>query len=68
MILTIILGKALNETANRSVRVLVVGNPANTNAFITAHYAKNIPRENITAMTRLDHNRGLAQVGIQSLT
>jgi len=55
-------GKALNEVANRNVKVLVVGNPANTNAMITAHYAPKINPQNITAMTRLDHNRGLAQL------
>jgi malate dehydrogenase len=55
-------GKALNDTANKGVKVIVVGNPANTNAMITSHYAPKIPKENITAMTRLDHNRGLAQI------
>jgi malate dehydrogenase len=55
-------GKALNEVANRNVKVLVVGNPANTNAMITSHYAPKINPQNITAMTRLDHNRGLAQL------
>jgi len=55
-------GKALNDVANRSVKVLVVGNPANTNAMITSHYAPNINPQQITAMMRLDHNRGLAQI------
>lgn len=55
-------GKALNAVANRTVKVVVVGNPANTNAYITAHFAPNIPRKQITAMTRLDHNRALAQL------
>jgi len=55
-------GQALNDTANKNVKVIVVGNPANTNAMITSHYAPNIPKQNITAMTRLDHNRGLAQL------
>lgn len=55
-------GKALNDAANKTVKVIVVGNPANTNALITSHYAPKIPKENITAMTRLDHNRGLAQL------
>jgi len=55
-------GKALNDAANRNVKVLVVGNPANTNAMITSHYAPNIDPKNITAMMRLDHNRGLAQL------
>lgn len=55
-------GAALNKNANKNVKVLVVGNPANTNAMITSHFAPNIPAKNITAMTRLDHNRGLAQL------
>lgn len=59
-------GKALNQVANRSVKVCVVGNPANTNAFITAHFAPKIARENITAMTRLDHNRGLSQLATKT--
>jgi len=55
-------GRALNDVANKNVKVLVVGNPANTNALITSHFAKNIAPTNITAMTKLDHNRGLAQL------
>jgi len=55
-------GKALNDVANSSVKVLVVGNPANTNAMITSHYAPKINPQQITAMMRLDHNRGLAQL------
>jgi malate dehydrogenase len=55
-------GKALNEAASRDVRVLVVGNPANTNALIAASNAPDIERQNFTAMTRLDHNRALAQL------
>jgi malate dehydrogenase len=55
-------GKALNEVANRDVRVLVVGNPANTNALIAQRNAPSLPPQNFTAMTRLDHNRALAQV------
>jgi malate dehydrogenase len=53
-------GKALDEAAKREVRVLVVGNPANTNALIAAANARGIERRNFTAMTRLDHNRSLA--------
>lgn len=52
-------GKALNDHAKRSVKVVVVGNPCNTNCLIASHYAKDIPKENFTAMTKLDHNRGL---------
>lgn len=55
-------GKALNDNASRDVKVVVVGNPCNTNCLIAQHYAKDIPRENFTAMTRLDHNRGLSQL------
>jgi len=55
-------GKALNEVANKNVKILVVGNPANTNAMITSHFAPRIPAADITAMTRLDHNRGLSQL------
>jgi malate dehydrogenase len=57
-------GKALNDAANKNVKVLVVGNPANTNALITSHFAPKINPRNIHAMTQLDHNRGLAQVNI----
>jgi len=55
-------GKALNSYSNRNVRVVVVGNPANTNAMITSHYAPKIPPKQITAMTRLDQNRAFAQL------
>jgi malate dehydrogenase len=55
-------GKALNEVAARHVKVLVVGNPANTNALIAMKNAPDIPARNFTAMMRLDHNRAIAQV------
>lgn len=55
-------GKALSESAHPGVRVLVVGNPANTNAFIAMHAAPNIPDGQFTAMTRLDHNRAKGQL------
>ena len=55
-------GKALNEVANRQVKVLVVGNPANTNALIARANAKDLDPRNFTAMTRLDHNRALSQL------
>ncbi|MBK7251773.1 MAG: malate dehydrogenase [Gammaproteobacteria bacterium] len=55
-------GKALNEVADRNVRVLVVGNPANTNALIARSNAPGINPRNFTAMTRLDHNRALTQL------
>ena len=50
-------GKALDAVAKRTVKVLVVGNPANTNAYIAMKSAPGLPRENFTAMLRLDHNR-----------
>lgn len=55
-------GEAIDKYAKKDVKVLVVGNPANTNAFICSHYAPSIPRENFTAMTRLDQNRAQAHV------
>ncbi len=55
-------GKALDEVADRNVKVLVVGNPANTNALIAKSNAKNLNSRNFTAMTRLDHNRALSQL------
>jgi malate dehydrogenase len=55
-------GEALNEHAAPDVKVLVVGNPANTNCLIAASNAPDIPRQRFTAMMRLDHNRAIAQV------
>jgi malate dehydrogenase len=55
-------GRALNEVASRDVKVLVVGNPANTNAYIAMKSAPDLPKENFTAMLRLDHNRALSQL------
>lgn len=55
-------GKSLNAVASREVKVLVVGNPANTNCLIAQANAPDLPPENFTAMTRLDHNRALAQL------
>lgn len=59
-------GKALNDVASRDVKVLVVGNPANTNALIAQRNAKDLNPRNFTAMTRLDHNRGMAQLAEQT--
>jgi malate dehydrogenase len=59
-------GKAINEHANRDIRVLVVGNPANTNALITSSNAPDIDARNFTAMTRLDHNRAKAQLAAKT--
>ncbi len=61
-------GKAINDNANRNIRVLVVGNPANTNALITAANAPDINPRNITAMTRLDHNRAVSQLAARTGT
>ncbi|HMQ26169.1 MAG TPA: malate dehydrogenase, partial [Acidimicrobiales bacterium] len=59
-------GKALSASASKDVKVLVVGNPANTNALIAMNNAPNIPRGRFTAMTRLDHNRAMAQVALKA--
>ena len=59
-------GRALNEVADRKVRVLVVGNPANTNALIASANAKDLEPRNFTAMTRLDHNRALSQLAART--
>lgn len=59
-------GKAIDQVASKDIKVLVVGNPANTNALITQKNAPSIPAENFTAMTRLDHNRARTQVAIQT--
>ena len=59
-------GKALNAVAKRSVKVLVVGNPANTNAYIAMKSAPDLPRRNFTAMLRLDHNRALSQIAAKT--
>lgn len=61
-------GKALDKVASRNVKVLVVGNPANTNAYIAMKSAPSLPRENFTAMLRLDHNRALSQVAAKTGT
>jgi len=58
-------GEALDKHAKKDVKVLVVGNPANTNALICSHYAPSIPRENFTAMTRLDQNRARAHIAVK---
>ncbi|XP_034174460.1 malate dehydrogenase 1 [Osmia lignaria lignaria] len=62
-------GEALNKYAKKDVKILVVGNPANTNALICSHYAPSIPKQNFTAMTRLDQNRAqaalAARLGVQ---
>lgn len=59
-------GRAINDNASRDIRVLVVGNPANTNALITRSNAPDINPANFTAMTRLDHNRATAQLAAKT--
>jgi malate dehydrogenase len=59
-------GKAINDHANRDIKVLVVGNPANTNALIASSNAPDIDAANFTAMTRLDHNRAVAQLAAKT--
>lgn len=59
-------GKALDAVAKRSVKVLVVGNPANTNAYIAMKSAPGLAKENFTAMLRLDHNRALSQIAAKT--
>lgn len=61
-------GKAINDSAKRTCKTLVVGNPANTNCLIAMKHAKDLPRENFHAMTRLDHNRALASLALKSNT
>jgi malate dehydrogenase len=59
-------GRALDAVASRAIKVLVVGNPANTNAYIAMKSAPSLPRRNFTAMLRLDHNRALSQLAAKS--
>jgi malate dehydrogenase len=59
-------GKALNKTAKPNVKVLVVGNPANTNAYIAMKSAPDLPHESFTAMLRLDHNRAISQLAART--
>jgi malate dehydrogenase len=59
-------GKALDKVASRDVKVLVVGNPANTNAYIAMKSAPSLPKQNFTAMLRLDHNRALSQLATRT--
>jgi malate dehydrogenase len=59
-------GKALNAVASRNIKILVVGNPANTNAYIAMKSAPDLSRRNFTAMLRLDHNRALSQLAAKT--
>jgi len=59
-------GKALSDHASRDCKILVVGNPANTNAYIAMKSAPDLPKKNFTAMLRLDHNRALSQLAAKA--
>ncbi|MEN6440167.1 MAG: malate dehydrogenase [Syntrophobacter sp.] len=59
-------GKAMNAVASRDIRVIVVGNPANTNSWIAMNSAPDLPKGNFTAMLRLDHNRSLSQLATKT--
>jgi len=60
------MGQALEKYASKDIRVLVVGNPANTNCLIASHYAPSIPKKNFSALTRLDHNRAKGQLALRA--
>eukprot|EP00882_Tetradesmus_deserticola_P004325 GHRQ01004569.1.p1 GENE.GHRQ01004569.1~~GHRQ01004569.1.p1 ORF type:complete len:343 (+),score=181.72 GHRQ01004569.1:150-1178(+) len=60
--------RALEQHASKDVKILVIANPANTNALMLKEHAPSIPPENITAMTRLDHNRALSQIAVRAGT
>ncbi|PXF46130.1 malate dehydrogenase [Gracilariopsis chorda] len=59
-------GHALDQVASKNVKIVVVGNPSNTNALVLSHFAPSIPKGNITALTRLDHNRTVSQVALRT--
>ncbi|MEK7736808.1 MAG: malate dehydrogenase, partial [Pseudomonadota bacterium] len=59
-------GRAMNQVASRDIKVLVVGNPANTNALIAMNSAPDLPRANFTSMMRLDHNRAISQLAART--
>lgn len=60
------MGEAVQRNASSNIKVLVVGNPANTNALIMANFAPKVPKKNFTAMTRLDHHRALGQIATKA--
>lgn len=66
MLLCVLQGKALNEVANKTCKVMVVGNPCNTNALIAMENAPSIPRKNFHALTRLDENRAKCQLALKA--
>jgi len=60
------MGEAVERNASADIKVLVVGNPANTNALVMSHYAPKVPKRNFTAMTRLDHHRAMGQIALKA--
>mmetsp|Transcript_11211 Transcript_11211/g.27415 ORF Transcript_11211/g.27415 Transcript_11211/m.27415 type:complete len:329 (+) Transcript_11211:170-1156(+) len=60
------MGEAVEKNASPNIKVLVVGNPANTNALVMSHFAPKVPKTNFTAMTRLDHHRALGQLALKA--
>lgn len=60
------MGTAIEKNANKNIKVLVVGNPANTNCLVCSEYAPSIPKQNFTALTRLDHNRARGQIALRA--
>lgn len=60
------MGEAVEKNASENIKVLVVGNPANTNALVMSHFAPKVPKRNFTAMTRLDHHRALGQLALKA--
>lgn len=60
------MGEAVQKNASSNIKVLVVGNPANTNSLIMANFAPKVPKKNFTAMTRLDHHRALGQIALRA--
>ena len=60
------MGTAMEQEASRDIKVLVVGNPANTNCLICSHFAPSIPKKNFSALTRLDHNRAKGQIALRA--
>jgi malate dehydrogenase len=60
------MGEAIEKVASKDIKVLIVGNPANTNCLICSHYAPSVPKTNFTALTRLDHNRAMGQVALHT--
>lgn len=60
------MGTAIEKNASKNIKVLVVGNPANTNCLVASEFAPSIPKQNFTALTRLDHNRARGQIALRA--